>query len=170
MQAALTLMGMYDYDNTLFDNLHLPDGLERENVRDTILLQCADLELLLPNPSALKWTIGVWSKHRLSSWEKLYDTTIIEYNPIENYDRKEEWNDIGNGSGTGSATSFDSGDMQDTNANRSEYDNNHSGRIHGNIGVTTTQQMLESERELVNFDLVQTIANEFRDYFCLLVY
>lgn len=25
--------------------------------------------------------------------EKLYDTTVLSYNPIENYDRMEEWSD-----------------------------------------------------------------------------
>lgn len=34
----------------------------------------------------------------------------------------------------------------------------HTGRIHGNIGVTTSQQMLESERQVALFDLMDTVA------------
>lgn len=170
MKATMTLMGMYDYDNSIFDNLHLPSGLDRENVLNTILLQCAELELVFTSPLALRWSIGTWSKHRLDSWQKLYNTTQIEYNPIENYNRKEEWTDSGNGSGTGSQTAFDSRTMQDVSGSRSDYASKHIGHAHGNIGVTTTQQMLERERTVVNYDLVQTIADEFKNYFCLLVY
>lgn len=170
MRAILTLMGMYDYDNTIFDNLQLPTALDRDTVRDTILLTCDGLEVVFPNTLALKWSIGTWSKHRLPSWEKLYNTTVIEYNPIENYDRKEEWNDNGTGNGTAAATAFDSGTMQDTGANRTSYYNHHAGHTHGNIGVTTTQQMLQSEREVANYDVIQAIADEFKNYFCLLVY
>ncbi len=45
-----------------------------------------------------------------------------------------------------------------------------SGTISGNIGVTTSQQMLESELELRKMDLVNIIKQEFISYFCLGVY
>lgn len=37
--------------------------------------------------------------------------------------------------------------------------------ISGNIGVTTTQQMIEAERKVLNFNLYTIIADEFRDEF-----
>lgn len=37
----------------------------------------------------------------------------------------------------------------------------HEGRLHGNIGVTTTQQMIESELELREYDLYERIAQMF---------
>ena len=40
----------------------------------------------------------------------------------------------------------------------------------GNIGVTTTQQMLESERESRKYSTVYEIIGEFKERFCLLVY
>lgn len=44
------------------------------------------------------------------------------------------------------------------------------GKVHGNIGVTTTQQMITQEREVAMFDLYKLIAEEFKCEFCLLVY
>lgn len=41
---------------------------------------------------------------------------------------------------------------------------------HGNIGVTTSQQMLESERELVKFNIYDYIADSFHSEFCLYLY
>lgn len=43
-------------------------------------------------------------------------------------------------------------------------------RTHGNIGVTTSQQMIQSERDLVRYDFYMEIVNSFKREFCLLVY
>ena len=40
----------------------------------------------------------------------------------------------------------------------------------GNIGVTTTQSMIEEQRKLVTFDLYQFIADRFKNTFCVLIY
>lgn len=41
---------------------------------------------------------------------------------------------------------------------------------HGNIGVTTTQQMIEQEREVVKFDIYEYIAADFASEFIILVW
>jgi hypothetical protein len=44
-------------------------------------------------------------------------------------------------------------------------------RIHGNIGVTTSQQMLTSELDLIpRLDLIDYIADDWHSEFCLLIY
>ena len=48
--------------------------------------------------------------------------------------------------------------------------NKHSGHIHGNIGVTTTQAMIEEERRIAEFNLIDYIADSFCEQFCILVY
>lgn len=40
----------------------------------------------------------------------------------------------------------------------------------GNIGVTTTQQMIKEQREIVLFDIYQVITDEFKKQFCLMIY
>ena len=46
----------------------------------------------------------------------------------------------------------------------------HTGRIHGNIGVTTSQQMLQSELDIARFNLIQQITDLFLTEFTLMVY
>lgn len=40
----------------------------------------------------------------------------------------------------------------------------------GNIGVTTTQQMIREERDVVTFSTIKYITESFKRHFCLLVY
>lgn len=46
----------------------------------------------------------------------------------------------------------------------------HSNRTEGNVGITTTQQMLQAERDIVDFSVYQKIAEDFVDQFCLYVW
>lgn len=48
--------------------------------------------------------------------------------------------------------------------------NTRKARLYGNIGVTTTQQMLEEERKLLEFDIVGKIVDDFIHNFCIMVY
>ena len=43
-------------------------------------------------------------------------------------------------------------------------------RIHGNIGVTTSQQMLESELKLREYDVYEYIAQDFENEFLMQIY
>lgn len=46
----------------------------------------------------------------------------------------------------------------------------HVNHTHGNIGVTTSQQMIEAERDVVRYSLIEEIAADYRDAFCLSIY
>ena len=46
----------------------------------------------------------------------------------------------------------------------------HTLHTHGNIGVTTTQQMIEAERKIVRYNLVEEIAADYQTAFCLDIY
>lgn len=140
-------------------------------------------------------------------YDKLYNTTVLEYSPIENYDRTEtsttqKTNNITHGdqsetvnTSTGSQTNTTTGqnkispfdtpnlvntegsDITDTEGERNDtstlvrnsYEDTDSteeiitSRIHGNIGVPTSQQMLMSERDVANFSLIKIIANDVVD-------
>lgn len=235
MGATLSILGLYNYDPSIFDGFTVPAGMVRDDVRDAILIECAELEILFPQPATMKMAISLWSKSRLPQWEKLYTTTVIEYNPIENYNRQETWSDSENGSSTTTATKRTTGndtqetslqgsnnttttentsnsvvgfngatgggvgeslkDKQDvagsstatttgsntgtTTIDRTESDNgsgshdktaSHSGTVKGNIGVTTTQQMLAEERKISAFNMVDYIVRDFKQRFCIMVY
>ena len=60
----------------------------------------------------------------------------------------------------------DSWEEAGTNAESSSR----SGHVSGNIGVTTSQQMIEAELELRRLDIYRLIVQEFKTMFCLGVY
>lgn len=46
----------------------------------------------------------------------------------------------------------------------------HKLRAYGNVGVTTTQEMLEAQRKLVRYNVYNEIADSFKEEFCLYIY
>lgn len=206
MGMYITVTGVYNHYPNLFELMRLPDGVDMETARDNILFQCGELELVYSEPSFLRAMIGNWSKRRAYKWKTLQGTTTLEYNPIENYDRQEEWSDTdtstrketgestaeGNTNTSGNNTEkrkgFEGGDLVETagavdsssaetsstGSSTIDETNNkqsqHTGHAHGNIGVTTSQQMLMSERDVAEFSIYDVIAQDFAREFCLYVY
>lgn len=86
-KATLSIIGLYNHDESIFDNLSLPDGVDADTVKESILMECAELELLYPDFDFMKTAIGVWCAKEMPFWEKVREMETAEYNPIENYDR-----------------------------------------------------------------------------------
>lgn len=213
--AKITLIGMYNYDDTLFDLLSLPEDIDKQTLVDNILLRSGEFEVLYPDMDFLKYSIGAWSR----KWQRTFDRWItalnIEYNPLENYDRQEDWTDTrdvsgttsgttggtsssttggttsstttnkisaydaGNAlttrdqtevSGTDSSTSSGSTSLTESGSHSLDDDLTHSGRIHGNIGVTTSQMMLQSELDLGLWNIYEKITDLFLTEFVLPIY
>ena len=172
--ATLSILGLYNVQPSIFDGLNLPDGMDHGTEVYTILEKCAELEILFANPAYMERAITMWSRRNLAIWNKLWETTKLEYNPISNYDRNEEWEDSGNSEGhsVGKTSGYNSSDLVDSTGADSKVENSgkRKGRMWGNIGVTTTQQMIKEEREIVQFDMYQYIADSFKAEFCLMIY
>ena len=193
--ATLTLIGLYNEDNTIFDLLTVPTELDKETLINNILLRSGEFEVLYPDPEFMKFSIGNFAKAWQPTFERWVYALSLEYNPLENYDRKEDWTDTRNGhnSGTTSGTTsntltnkvsaYDAGDDlttrgQDVNygadssssSGESHEGAKHDGRIHGNIGVTTSQQMLQSELDLGYWNIYEKITDLFLTHFVIPVY
>lgn len=193
--ATMTLIGLYNEDNTIFDNLNVPVGLDKQTLVNNILLRSGEFEVLYPDPDFMKFSIGSFSAAWQDTFERWVNALSIEYNPLENYDRKEDWTDTRNGqtSGTTSGTTsntltnkvsaYDAGDDlttrgQDINSGADSSSSSgesyegarHDGRIHGNIGVTTSQQMLQSELDLGYWNIYEKITDLFLTHFVIPVY
>ncbi len=65
-------------------------------------------------------------------------------------------------------TTTNSGTVGSETAN--DRDVTHTGRIHGNIGVTTSQQMLESELKIQRFNIYDQIADIFANQLLIKVF
>ena len=253
----ISIWGVLKIEPDLFEYFVIPEGLDRENVIDSIVLESTELELYYSDPDFLKDAIGIWSHKKLGTWEKIYQVLKADYNPLENYDRFEKWNDSGTGrssesnisqggseseefgdssgssegntrnsvtsnansvnnnesvnkvngfndgdssltthdrnEGSSVSSSSDTSDNEGSSLSSTESENHstrsatdsrtdnregntanqseHEGRVHGNIGVTTSQQMLEAEIELrTKYNITDIIVNDFIKQFCLRVY
>lgn len=118
-----------------------------------------------------------------TKWSKIYDALLIEYNPLENYSSTEiETPNLTDTSKANSkVTVKQSGSTFDTavyqpfsstetagNENDNKVTTTKTGTRtvtkSGNIGVTTSQQMLQSEFEVRQYDFYQGIYNDIDEF------
>ena len=264
--AKITTVGFYQYmnayNNDLFGLLNLPPGIDKDTLVNNIMLRGGEFEVVYSNPDFYKSAIGLWSNKHYRTFEKWINALAIDYNPLENYDRMEEWSDsgsrtntgtvsdsgtrtntgtvsdsgsrtntgtqstetIGNDNFTGSGNSTSSDEISAYNSNSFQNDkknttnssnssetntttnstrtdnltesnsntrtdnlsesnsntrtdnlsektnSNRIGRAHGNIGVTTSQQMLQSELDIAKWNIYEQITDLFLSEFCIMVY
>ena len=186
LQPRMTLYGMYQYDPTLFDGVTLPEGMNKTLMVNQIIRQSGDLFPYYQVPPEVKTAITEWFTRRKDNFAKLWQGFTAEYNPIENYDRKEDSTETPNIthtlSNSGQDVSTNEADVQgyngtdyvpnsrtkssgtsSTNGTDTESGTRtYTSRIHGNIGVTTSAQMLEGELTLRrSLDIYALIAAEF---------
>lgn len=277
-KAKITLLGFYNYmqsvNDDLFSKLSTPTGIDKSILVNNILLKGGEFEVLYAEPYFMQNMIGVWSDKWQHTMERWINALSIDYNPLENYDRMEDWTDdsskvasatedetmnnsssnigintsgntnthsdkeetqrnenaiaedysasSGSGVTENERSSFDastyqkhdkststtngenvssgltsadgktetssSGDSSDSQTNMIQnttsgdesrnvksnaIDNSsstHSGRLHGNIGVTTSQQMLQAELDIAKWNLYDEIADLFLSELVIYLY
>lgn len=214
-------------DETILNGIILPQGLSLDTLKNTIILECAELEVIYSAPSFFRWAVDCWAIKELPIWQRMWNAIQTQYNPLENYNRTETTTETGTHSKTDSFTdetekaASNSGmthnETEDTTSNNhfvygfndnsqvkqssdtgsatsetdgtssisgtetgelthsgSESGNNTLSRtstVSGNIGVTTSQQMLTAELELDRkINMYDIIAKDFRNRFCILMY
>lgn len=96
MSVNLSIIGLWNYDDTIFDDMALPESVDRDILVKNILLECAELEVLYPDPDFMKLAIEAWSQKMLPTWSSLATTFALEYNPIWNVDGTETETEIRN--------------------------------------------------------------------------
>lgn len=290
--SRITLNGWLQYDPTIFDGVILPEDYDRDALLAEIMSRSGELYTYHQVPYVLKENIRLWFSRNFLNFDRMMAALMADYNPIENYDRHEDWtripdltdeakhtgSDSVEASGTDSTeasgsdsteasgsdtdtlsgkdtttrgynnyneastrtgddttertvSAFDSGAYQpaektvetfgsvkDSKDITGSYDDStdygkvdtmdygrkdettygrrdettygrkdettfnstmtdrHTGfekytsRVHGNIGVTTSQQMIQSELELRKFDIYEEIAGRFEHEFLVQVY
>ena len=195
----LSIMGMYEYDDSIFDGLDVPTYTDPDNVVhivdktkviQSILLNCAELELLYSNIDTMKLAIGVWSASEQDTWRKMYATQMLEYNPLWNVDalveRTERVAGSDNRTTTPSTTnehsvqgynstqwaSSDKDVLSGTVTDNSTDDHTTTYREErtGNIGVTSSMQLIAAERDVADFSIIRFITESFKKRFCIMVY
>lgn len=149
---------------------------------NTIVNRGAEFCVLYPEPDFFKMMSDRWWQRWSPNFLKWLKVMEMEYNPIENYDRNEVFHDeselkqTGTDTMTGDVSAFDSSSYQPRDKNtdtKNLTDNNesdHTGRVHGNIGVTTSQQMIESELALRRNNVYNMMSDCFIKEMLIAVY
>lgn len=245
-------------DETDFTNaFYYPDDSTRARFLDYFMLEYGMFTPIYTEPEYLLAHIQAVAASLKYTIDKLYATLSLEYNPIENYDRHENWTDTRTPDLT---TTYEGGDtltmaggdtltmaggdtltmaggeteareqhsierqvsadntgayfpsektIEDPDTKTTTYngrtdtrvynertdtreynnrsdtrvyndradkqtgtdENEHEGRIHGNIGVTTSQQMIQSERyDVAYFNFIDEVARLYGEKLCILIY
>lgn len=192
--AKLTLIGLYNYDSTIFEGLQLPDYFDKETLVNTILLAGGEFGVLYPNNTFMKQAISLWSAKNQRYFEKMAELMQAEYAPLENYNRQEKWTDKGSGSsksnynntsdGTGETkvSAFNSNEYENrdksidnstdagNSSGSSEYNNTREGYARGNIGVMSSQDMWLQQLGIIDLSPYDLIAGDFINEFCIKIY
>lgn len=229
--ATLSIMGLYNYDNTVFDGVTFPVGIDRETAINNILMNCASFSLIYPSLPFMKFALKNWSDKYFDNFRRLQEMQTVEYTPIWNKDgtiseshnyaeqerRISNTDETGNNSGKSNdfrkqtndgeqstenavsaynetdytnrdrqtaKTSSASGDLghmeQNTEYQRGEKTDDNTIRNHsekyerveqGNIGVTSTQQLINEEISLwQKFNIYDVITASFKREFCVMIY
>lgn len=187
---------MHLWDGDLFDDIVLPDGMDKTTVVNQIMLDNALLEVVYPEHDLLKGLIKAHFLARQLDYQRLWDAVSQTYNPLYNLDRKNtltektERTENTTGNTTSNATqsteqkvsAFDSstyqpseqmsGNTSDTTdaTTDSQGQDVHTLESHeeGSIGVITPQDMLRREFQIrKDWNIYKFISMDFRDNFMI---
>lgn len=93
-----------------------------------------------------------------------------EYSPYEKTETQDQVTEVSGVNANSNTGSTNNDKYNESRGNTGEYQNTHEGRLHGNIGVTTSQQMLQSELEIAYFNLYERITDIFLTEYTIPVY
>ena len=170
MGATISILGLWNNDNSIFDLLQLPEGFtadDRETVTDSILTECAELEILYPAPSVMKNCIGIWSRKELPTWQRIYNASLLEYNPIENYRRdetetiadarKEEHSGTDTNTASGSDTNRASGSDSTTGNSSSTTTDGGTDVTKNDVTGYDSNAMVPSNQQTIEHGMTQSV-------------
>lgn len=187
---------MHLWDEDLFDDIVLPDGMDKATVVNQIMLDNGLLEVVYPEHDLLKGLIKAHFLARQIDYQRLWDAVSQTYNPLYNLDRKNTLtekterteNTTGNTTSNSTQTTeqmvsaFDSstyqpseqmsGNTSDTTDAKTDSQGQdvHTLESHeeGSIGVITPQDMLRREFNIrKDWNIYKFISMDFRDQFMI---
>lgn len=161
----LTLIGLYNFDPTLFDSLELPEDYDKQTFIDSLLIEHGEKCILYSNPDFMKYSIGAWGRKWALELERIAQALKAEYDPIYNYDRYEEYTDAEGRKLTSTTNAghkaTDSPNYSDTQTNN--YDIVTEQNTNGNVEHQTSaynSSSYEPEWKEIRNDGKSTVAND----------
>ena len=107
MLAKITLFGieriLNSLDRSLFDDIVLPDSIDKDTLKDSIFMRANEFPVIYTDYDYMDYMTKAFFKKYQDTFEKWAYATGLEYNPIHNYDRYEEFLDKAEGEKSGSS-------------------------------------------------------------------
>lgn len=179
----MSIYGLYYYRPDLFDEMVLPDELDKDTMVANILMECAELTILYPDADMIKEAIGYWSKAKKQTWDRMAEVLYEDYEPFINIKRDEtrtityEPNLKGNGTVTTSVNAWNDGTGTQRDSTKTDTSQTGSSKttetfhVEGDSAITDAQDVLEKEFKVrAKYELYDYIVNDFRTRFCLMIY
>lgn len=141
--AKVTAIGyeqLLQHDGTsLFEDAVFPASLDRNTIINTALARSGEFEVVYENPYFMKDLITNWAKSYYRTFEKWARVYFSDYDPLENYNRTEIWED---------------------NDNRAKFWEDHDSRINsGENRVNRTEKTEDNQNRVESGKDLQTGVN-----------
>lgn len=169
MRATLSLLGLYEFDDTVLDGMNYPDKFtddDKTTFIENLLMETAELEILYPDVKFMMTAIRAWSRKEKPVWDKLYETTILEYNPIWNKDGTVTETETIGREGTESSTENTTGSGSESTSNKVDTTgtmDNTGSRATKSETATTTKVIDESNHYVYGFNSDSASQDEKSD-------
>lgn len=162
MRAYLSLDGVLSYledaGTPLFNDIILPSGIDKSILTKCIYQDGAEFGVIYTDPPFFKNRVEGWFERKYDTFQKWNDVLNSTYNPIENYDRIEDWTDTGTSSETGTrsdvGTSHTEGEthdsLQEQTSGTSSDSETSSGRTQ--TDNNSTDNLVKTSREVTDQD------------------
>ena len=183
LRSNISVLGLYNFNNDLFSNLYVPTQINKQELVENIVLECAEMEVIYPDYDFLKKAIEIWSLSRIQTWQRMADVLTAQYDPFINIKRDEvrtitETRDLkGTGEQVNRVNAFDSGTATESgSANSNSTDTGtvttvENFHVEGDSAITDAQDVMKKEVEVrLMYDIFDIIIKDFKRRFCLLVY
>ena len=155
-QSKITLIGMEQYlnpDHSVFENMILPEGIDKDTLTSTILLRCQEFELLFSDPDFMIAAVNIWSRKNYWNFEKWVKLINTSYEPLYNKDFYEEVSDEYEGSGSNSGNSSSSDDHTRTDNLTTTNDET---LTHSEKAYNSGSSFVETAKDVTDQDATQT--------------
>ncbi len=148
-QSKITLIGMEQYlnpEHSLFEELTLPEGIDKDTLIGAIILRCQEFELLYSNPEFMIQAVKVWGMKNYWTFDRWVKLINKEYDPLYNKDYHEDISDIHygqynkSGSDSSSGSSSGSSDYTRTDNLANSSTDTHSEKAYNDSDFVGTTQ------------------------------
>ena len=178
-RTKISLLGLYNWDNSIFDGLKLPSDLNKDDFINNLLMEAAELTILYPDSDFMKKAISNWSNIRLHTWERIAQVLYEDYQPFINIKRDEvrtitQERDLMS-TGNTKVNAWETETPQDQNSSETTdtgiVTTTETFHVEGDSAITDAQDVLRKEIDArLTYDMYKIIIEEFKQRFCLLIY